>query len=231
MNALLVLCEQDDQSAAWVARSLPGPVEVVTAPMLVTDCAYEHRIRGDVAEVELTLADGRRISSRRPASVLNRLSHGAAETLRARADDGDGDYAALECHALFLSWLTALPGAMVNRPAPHFLAGHWRNPAGWAMLAARAGLPTWTRSPSAGVTRRPDGVTVFVVAGQVIGPAHLPAPVRDACARLGALSRDTLLGVTLSPAWVFEGATPLPDLRAGGRPLLAALAAVLGVPS
>ncbi len=116
---VLVLCEPHDESAMWVTAGLEErtarPVDVVTGPMLAGARTWEHRIRGDVAEVEITLEDGRRISSTRPRPVLNRLSFVWTHPLTPVAS-ADRDYAMQEFHALFLSWLWAYPGPMLNRP-------------------------------------------------------------------------------------------------------------------
>ena len=241
-GGVLVLCEPYDTSALWaaagLARRIDGPVDVVTGPMLGAARTWQHRIRGDVAEIEITLGDDRRISDQHPRAVLNRLSYAPAERLR-QVGGEDADYAVQEFQALFLSWLTALPGPMLNRPSPQFLAGHWRNPAGWAVLAAQAGLatvPFRRRSDDADdLAQRypndPRGVTVFVVLRRIVAPPGVPEAVLDACLRLGALSGDDLLGIQLAPAadprWRFVSATPLPELTAGGDGLLDLIADVL----
>jgi hypothetical protein len=181
---VLVLCEAHDEPALWAAAGLErrvGPVDVVTSPMFAAATTWEHRIRGDVAEFEITLADGRRISSASPRPVLNRLTFCPGDPFRA-ADGEDRDYALQEFHALFLSWLSAHPGPMLNRPSPQFLAGHWRHPSAWAVLAAKAGLVTPAYRHAGNGHRRgsspPSGPvggaseTVFVVDSEVVaGPA------------------------------------------------------------
>jgi hypothetical protein len=241
---VLILCEPHDESALWVAAGLEErtarPVDVVTGPMLTGARTWEHRIRGDVAEVEITLEDGHRISSTRPRPVLNRLSFVWTHPLTPVAS-ADRDYAMQEFHALFLSWLWAYPGPMLNRPSPQFLGGHWRHPAAWAVLAAKAGLPTgryrqtsddWPESPRIPApSSRGPVETVLVVAGQVLASPAVPAPMADACQRLAALTGDDLVGIDLvqagSGSWEFVSASPIPSLFAGGNRLLDVLAAVL----
>ena len=248
-SGALVLCEPDDTAALWAAeglrRRVRGAVDVVTGSMLVAAARWEHRLRGEVAEVDITLADGRRISSGHARPVLNRLRFVPTFQLATMAGD-DRDYAAQEFQALFLSWLWAHPGPMLNRPSPQFLAGHWRHPAAWAALAARAGLsappyrqrsddpPAGPAVPSAaggqGSGRPP--VTVLVVGGQVVAGQAAAAPPLEACRRLAELTGDELLGIELVPLergrWELRSATPVPDLRAGGEPLLDALARAFG---
>jgi hypothetical protein len=250
-SGVLVLCEPHDVSARWAADGLrhrtTGPVDLVTGSMLARAPRVEHRIRGDAAEVDITLADDRRISSSHARPVLNRLSFVAIDP-RAPVDRDDLDYAVQEFHALFLSWLWALPGPMLNRPTPQFLAGHWRQPAAWAVLAAQAGLSTapyrrrsddlLAAEPVVQLTSpwrasRPSAVMVFVVGGQVVPERAVPPPTLDACRRLAELAGDDLLGIELAPAadgrWEYIAATPVPDLQAGGEPLLDALACAFGV--
>jgi hypothetical protein len=233
-GGVLVLCEPYDTSALWtaagLARRTSSQVDVVTGDMLGDARTWEHRVRGDVWEVEITLGDDRRISSQSPRAVLNRLSFAPSERLR-RVGGEDADYAVQEFQALFLSWLTALPGPMLNRPSPQFLAGHWRNPAGWAVLAARAGLATVPLRSTAGEQPPLGEVTVLVVMQRIVAPPGVPGSVLDACLRLAALSGDDLLGIQLTPAddppWRFAGATPRPELTPGGDDLLDLLADVL----
>lgn len=231
---VLVLCEPHDASALWATAGLEqrtDRVDIVTSPMFATARRWEHRIRGDVAEFEVTLADGRRISSNDPWPVLNRLSFVPGHHF-ATVEGDDRDYALQEFHALFLSWLTAYSGRMLNRPSPRFLGGHWRHPAAWAILAARAGLrvPPYrsTDGPSVPLERCE---TVFVVEGQVVAPSTVEAPALEACRRLAELSGDGLVGVELAPQeqgkCEFVSATPMPDLAKGGERLLDVLASVL----
>jgi hypothetical protein len=46
--------------------------------------------------------------------------------------------------------------------------------------------------------------------------------------RLARLAGASLLGVEFGPGWTFAAASPTPDLRAGGTPLLDLLASSLG---
>jgi hypothetical protein len=231
-----VLCEVADLPALWAARGLERRgvrVEVIGAPLLACALEWEHRIGGDGVSVSIRLADGRELSSAEPAGVLNRLSIAPSGPLE-EAGGADRDYARQELHALFLSWLSALPGPVVNRPTPQGLCGHWRRPSAWAALAARAGLPVlpWRsaddsdRAPWPGV----GTATVFVVGGRTIAPAGgAPEWVLASCGRLAESSGELLLALELVPllGWAFATASVTPDLSLGGEPLLDALQAVL----
>lgn len=157
----------------------------------------------------------------------------------------DHDYITQEFTAFFMSWLYALPGPILNRPTPQGLGGRWRHASEWALLASAAGLPTppYRLSsldahdemaagerglfPAGTPTRQ-----AVVVGGVAFAPEGMPGEIRDACARLAEAADTPLLGVDFAAGacgeWTFAGATPLPDLRAGGQPLLDALARALG---
>ena len=239
---ILVFCDTADLPALWAAGRLGArglAVDIVTAQVLESALKWHHRITADgEASVTIELADGRRISSDAPAAVLNRLSQ-APRSRVDRVGGEDRDYAAQEMSALFLSWLEAMPGPLVNRPTPQGLSGRWRHPSQWAVLAARAGLAiapyrqshetdpdrAWLTEP------RPDALAVFAVGEAAVGSTIIPEPVLEACVRLAREAGEALLGVDLvrgaDGGWAMAGASPNPDLMRGGEPLIDALAALL----
>ena len=242
-----VLCEVADLPALWAARGLERRgigVEVVSAPLLAYALQWEHRVGDDNASFSIELSDGRRLCSSESVGVLNRLSAAPTAYLDA-VGSPDRDYAVQELHALFLSWLYALPGPVVNRPTPNGLSGRWRHPSEWVMLSAEAGLvaiPFRQSSedppdasmrwgwPAQGGELEPR-VTVFVAGEHVVASAPgIPDAVLDGCRRLGRLAGETLLGVDLVPwdsGWAVAGGSAVPDLSLGGEPLLDVLREVL----
>jgi hypothetical protein len=72
--------------------------------------------------------------------------------------------------------------------------------------------------------------TVIVVGNQIIGNS-MPPDILRGCQRLAAVTQTALLGIEFIARsvkeWIFAGATPLPDLRRGGKPLLEVLAEIL----
>jgi hypothetical protein len=234
----LVVCPAADLSALWAYRGLRArglePLELVAAEVLAHALRWDHRLGTTGTTIEIELADGRRISGDQVRGTLNRLVHVPADGVVAAHSD-DRDFAAQELNALYLSWLSALPGPMLNRPTPQGLCGAWRHLSEWTWLAARAGL---TVAPcrldsadphsSSGAASTAGSRQAIVVAGRVCGPA-LPPAAEAGSRRLAALAETPLLGVdfaaTADGQWTFVGATPVPDLRRGGEALLAALAA------
>jgi hypothetical protein len=141
-----------------------------------------------------------------------------------------------EMYALYLSWLYALPGPLINRPTPQGLCGNWRHPSAWTALAAQAGLPVTSYRQSsdddpgelwqaAGV---PPAATAFVVGERVIAPAAVRRERHEGCRRLAHAAGTTLLGIDFALGadgeWKFSGASVMPDLVRGGEPLADALA-------
>ena len=114
-------------------------------------------------------------------------------------------------------------------------------------MAAQSGLPTasYLQSSHDDIdetqqlrTIVPEGtptVMVITLGNQVFGPT-LPPHISDSCQALARLAQTPLLGIELTVGqsddgarWTFAGATPMPDLRLGGEPLLNELARQLYV--
>jgi hypothetical protein len=237
----LVLCHSADEAGAWaherLSARLPGPVELVTAEELGRATGWEHRLdaSGVVARVELE--DGRRIDAARVRGTLNRLEWIWFDRV-SEAVPGDRGYAGQELHALVTSWLAALPGPVLNAASPQGLAGALRRRSEWMALAARAGLDTRPlRLASGGEAVEEEaaapgsGDRVVVVGESVLGPPDAPDAVVDGCTELARASGCALLAVDFDRddrrGWLFRAAEPTFDLRAGGEPLVEALAAAL----
>jgi hypothetical protein len=230
----LVLCEPTDLSAIWAWKGLRArgmePVELVTSHALAYNLRFEHRIGCEGSSTIMTLADGRVINSATVRGTLNRLQQVPTAHLQA-ANTQDKQYAEQELHALFLSWLSALPGPLINKPTPRGLCGAWRPISEWAVLGARAGLPTeyhvdsdLGRSIHAFPCPKARSATGVVLQGRCFGA--LPADLWPGSARLSELADTALLQVEFvrrDTSWRLADATPLPDLREGGEQLLQAL--------
>ena len=233
---ILVLCETFDTAAFWAADSLRtrgADVSVVTTSDLEGAVRWEHRVtRSGAASIDIELMDGRRVGSREPMGVLNRLAFVPTARLNAIAGP-DCEYAVQEMNAFFLSWLNALPGRVLNRPKPQGLGGNWRHPSGWAVLAGRAGLSpapyhqSCESDPDAAwLQSRPPETTVFVIGRQAVVARRLPAGVEEGCLRLAEAAREDLLGIDFIDG-TFVGASPRPDLQLGGDRLVDVLADAL----
>lgn len=238
----LVLCSSSDYGAQWAFTGLKAlglaPVELVTSEELAYSRFWEHRVGVSSASVRLTLPDGRTICSSRISGVLNRLLSAPQELVN-YARPIDRDYASQELSSFYLSWLSALPGKVINRPTPQGFCGRWRHTSEWALLAQRAGLSappfrqTTHDEPEQGYrSMAPQGVpveSVVVLGGDVFGAA-LPEDTLGACRRFAALAGDPLLGIDLFHAkdgrWNFATATPYPELTRGGEALLTRLAQI-----
>jgi hypothetical protein len=239
----IVLCKPGDLPALWAYEGLRArglaPLELVSPQRLLSSPRWEHRLGLDGAHIAIDLPGGKTLDGKSVRGVLNRLAY-LPPSLFQQAISEDRMYATQEMTALFMSWLTALPAPVLNRPVSQGLCGSWRHPSEWAMLASRVGLPTFPFRQSehleVPVGRRlspPHSPvrTAFVVAGRFLGPP-IPPEIAHACTRLATLARVGLLGLEFAagPAspWTFASASPQPDLRLGGQALLEALAEALG---
>ncbi len=237
----LVLCASDDGAAFWAYRGLRSlglePLELVTAEVLAISLRWEHLVGAGSLRANVDLADGRKIRGEAVSGVLNRLVYEPSLPLR-NVRVADRSYAASEFAAFCLSWLSAFPGLMLNRPTPQGLSGRWRSMTEWAYLSAQAGLPTPDHSlggidvggglrNDGRLLTAPEPVRTVIVIGENPVEDSAPACIREGCIRLAALSKTNLLGVEFAdgPAgpWTFVGATLQPDLRLGGDALLDAL--------
>lgn len=232
----LLLCNVQDTSVLWAYRGLRSrglePVEVVSAESLVYSISIEHRIATNNFGTRITLVDGREVNSASVRGTLNRIHTLPSKHLRA-ADPADRQYAEQELYALFLSWLYALPGTMLNRPAPGGLCGAWQSQSKWHWLASQSGLTTNEYRQGAMIPEKMPYLfpntfarTVIVVAGHCFG-AVVSEQVRRGCTQLAQSCGVEILGIEFQVGdggeWIFSRATPLPEIRAGGEPLLDAL--------
>jgi hypothetical protein len=248
--AWVVLSEAHDPAAAWAAAGLRAlglePLEHVTCADL-EEAIWEHHVGVDGARTVVQLPGGRRLDSAVTRGALNRLLCAPGLVSRAGLPEADRLYALHERHALALSWLHSVAGRVLNPPDPRSLCGGWHHPAEWAVLAGRAGLGAlpWRLAAHAALpggegSLAGDGTwsawrgseDVIVAAGRVFSREPLDPVTVDGYRRLAALAGAPVMGVWLTAVNggppMLAGATPVPDLRAGGVALLEALAEALG---
>lgn len=247
---LLVLTPPEDSGALSVvraARALGAPCTVVTPATASFVRHRSHRISDSARSTRVELADGTVLTDAGLSGVLNRLT-GPPALAWGRAAGREREYATAELHAFTLAWLTSLPCPVRNRPSPEFLAGPRVHPLRALAAAGAAGLTC----PAArlGPGHPPDAAAAVQQAavaaagpyararhlvcldGSVVAD-HVPDAVRSGLTRLlAALDlADALVGADFLVAdgtWWFVALTALPDLQAGGPPLVDRLLAVLG---
>ncbi len=236
----LVLANAYDEPARWAAAGLaqrgPVAVELVTDDVLACSRRWEHRVGAAGADLRITLADGRELARGEISGVLNRLMGVPQGPFRASPDL---DYALQELNAFYMSWLQALPGAVLNPPSAQGLGGAWRHASEWVALALRAGLPVapYRQSSRDGdapcyPSLVPPGtpVSTAIVLDGALSGTPLPEPLAAACVRLAGLAGVPLLGIDFTVSreagWIFAGASACPDLRLGGEAFLDQLAQV-----
>ena len=234
-----IFCRSDDLPALWAYRGLKlrglASLEIFTPEALVYNRRLEHRLLAGETVTQITLADGRLLDGARVQGVLNRINGLPVEHFR-QASPEDQAYAGQEQQAIFLSWIYALPGVMINRPSPRGLGGEVRSPAEWCWLATQAGLPVlpFSQNDEQPLGFSPGDTTLqwVVLDGEVYGASaqRCQTDLRNSTKRLAELSGLRLFGLgfctSLSDEPRFMTATTLPDLRLGGELLLDALNAV-----
>lgn len=237
----LVLSDAHDASALWAHAKLKRrglrAIEFVSAEQLALSTFTEHRLDGMRSTLRFRTEAGLQVDGDRLDGVVNRLYTVPVAHWRS-APRVDQDYVQQEMAAFFLSWIHALPCAVVNRPTPQGLCGQWRQESEWVVLARSAGLAVAPYRQSSrdridemkGEKRLvPAGAhvaTAVVVGRRVVGLPLAPA-IAAACVRLAELASVHLLGVdfVVDPRGTcnFVGANPMPDLRVGGDALIEAL--------
>jgi hypothetical protein len=225
-----VLCGPEDAAAVWAAHELTRrglPVRIVTTEELVYGTLV-HTVGRAGASVAVRLADSS-VLGPDLRGTLNRVLRIPRDHLAATGD-ADREYVLAELQAVLTSVLVALPGVVVGRANPRGLGGAWWRPAEWMVAAARAGLTT-VGYRSGGCDEHGRTSTVLVVADQVVTPdLVLPKDVEAACRALACAHGGGVLGLDLvTDSWELVGATPWPDLRLGGEPVVQALHSALAV--
>jgi len=238
---LLVVCGLEDESALWFARRAAQSgvhCRIVTTEALSYARRFSHRLASGEVRTVVQLVDGPPLADSEISGVLNRAVQAPAAAWQLAAP-AERDYATMEWHAGTLSWLHALPCPVRNRPEPDCLAGPVRHPFVMVAAAHTVGLPCpevtfdttgplgsadallLAAAQAAGSQARP--VHLACLDGAVPG-GDLPEPVAAGIAAFAArVNADTaLLGLDFFAGvggWWFAGASPLPDLRAGGDAL------------
>ncbi|HEV8651809.1 MAG TPA: hypothetical protein VG276_21030 [Actinomycetes bacterium] len=244
---LLVLCGLDDPGALWFARRAVESgldCSVVTSEALSYVRRISHQLGRDGVHTTVELIDGTVLVDELAAGpggvsgVLNRMLEPPAQAWQYAAP-AERDYAAMELHAVVLSWLHGLRCPVRNRPEPDCLAGPVRHPFVAVAAAHAVGLscptvrfdsaaPLWPAdallaAAAAAAGRPARAVHVVCLDGEVLAP-EVPEAVAGGVAafttRIGA--GEALIGVdfVVGPSgWWFAGLTPLADLRAGGAVL------------
>jgi hypothetical protein len=231
---IVVLAHSVDLSAQWVAAQLDRharePVEFVSVEALADPRVRFSQRLGAQDLVELTLADGRHLSSRQISGVLNRLVEPPSAAILASPD---GSYARNELTSFAASWVRRLGRRVINEPTPQGLSGRWRTTLAWRVLARDCGLDveplhleSTVLSP---LVADAAGDAILVVDGGIVSE-RVPASVRRGVRLLATGAEAAILGVRfrrLGPAWRFLDATPHPDLTSGADIGVAAIARAL----
>lgn len=219
--------EAEPLAAELTRRAGESSVALVWAEELLLGSRFTHRLGEDGARTEVELASGRRLDSTDLAGVVCRLQQVPVPQFR-DAPEVDRRYAAIEAHALAISWLASLDCPVLNPVTSRGLCGPAVEPPELFSLAAACGL-RGRRFRFAG-TSAPQWLeplaeprTVLVVGERAFDP--LGEADASACAELARRLGCPVLGVGLARSaegeQVFCGVDMLPPLGAEGAAALA----------
>jgi len=239
---VLVLAHTGDAEAELLARELGrrvggDAVALVWAEELLLGSSFNHSVSEVGAMTEIELASGQRLVSGELEGVACRLTHAPVPHFE-RAAEADRRYAAIEAHALLISWLAGLHCAVVNPVTSRGLSGPSLEPPELLSLAAACGLrgrrlrldsradPQLLQEPLAEEPR------MVLVAGEMVFDA-LTTDESVACAELAHRLGCPVLGVQFATSaesddQLFCGVDPLPRLGPEGAMAVADL--MVGAP-
>lgn len=135
------------------------------------------------------VADGAVLAVAEVDAVVVRRPAVAAEEL-GWLDAADRQYGAAESNAFLVSWLSAVPCPVLNRPSATCLCGPGWSQLHWRLAAERVGL-RWRQASTAAEAEAGRDV---VVCGSSVHGARDPGEARDAIA-LSGQAGATLLGL------------------------------------
>ncbi|HEX6780983.1 MAG TPA: hypothetical protein VF125_03025 [Solirubrobacterales bacterium] len=238
-----VLAHAGDAGAELLAQELAHRagatrVALVRGEELLLGSRLTHRLGEAGAVTEIELADGRRLDSGELAGLACRLTHAPVPHFD-RGEEVERRYAALEAHALLLSWLAGLRCPVVNPVTSRGLPGACPELPELFTLAASCGLrgrgfrldtraePQLRLEPLDGEPRE-----VLVAGRRVLGA--LGAEEAVACAELARRLNCPVLGIGLGASAqggepVLCGVDPLP--RLGGEGAAAVADLIAGAPA
>jgi hypothetical protein len=234
----LVICDEHDPDAEWLVAGLGArgarPVEHINARSLVEATRWAWWLDSEGAKWEVTLGDGRNISSSDVLGVVNRLT-GIPPNCFGDIRPEDRSYAEQERVAFLMAWLRSLKHVL-NPATPAGLCGELRSPSEWRLLACRSGLPVAALRIASSSSDGAEGpvtdptARALVLARRVLGK-DLPVRLHQGCGALAELARTPVLQIDFaldsSGALAFASASPLPQLRWAGAAALDALVAAL----
>jgi hypothetical protein len=219
--------EAEPLAAELTRRGGASSVALVWAEELLLGSRFTHRLDGNGAVTEIELASGRRLDSADLDGVVCRLQQVPVPQFRG-APEVDRRYAAIEAHALAISWLASLECPVLNPVTSRGLCGPAVEAPELFSLAASCGLrgrrfrfagassPHWLE-PLA------EPREVLVVGERVIDP--LGEADESACAELARRLDCPVLGVLLARSaegeQMFCGIELLPPLGPEGAAAVA----------
>lgn len=219
-TSLVILANSRDVAAQTLAERWARHSACLLTPRDLSVAGWRFQ-PGDIL-ASRAIAAGRPLDAHDIGAVITRLPWVFEHDL-GHIVPTDRAYVAAEMNAFLLSWLTALPCPVLNRPTPTCLSGPFWRQEKWVHTAARLGIPvTPVRRQSAlwmapaGFPEPPaEGVTVTIIGQEHCGPVD-PMLVKQARCLADVAGVDVLSvqfgGPT--PGSCFVSASLWPDITA-----------------
>jgi hypothetical protein len=228
-NCSLIIANPEDQSAFWLYQQLKEAgldIEFITPMDLIGARKWTVWLSDNEKKFSIELSDGRQFSTDTVFGAINRVNHLPSEVFSSFGED-DQVYGESEFHALFLSFLTEIPGPVLNRPSPRWLAGYMAYDVEWKKMANRVGLPLYknlwqSRDYTPEDYSRSNQNAVIIVNDQVISK-DLDLKTQTACKLLAENTNSQLLEIffeEVNNTNYFCSATPFVNLQRGGQVLV-----------
>ncbi|MEO5333470.1 MAG: hypothetical protein H7839_15770 [Magnetococcus sp. YQC-5] len=173
MTVLTTLIHEEDSQALrvhqeFVRRYGMDSGSLFKVELLIEGGLWSHYLGGrhkTHVKTKLRLTDGHNLRWASGAVIFNRVQNKQLAPL-AKWTTQDGQSAAMDWHALLLSWLESVPCRVINPATPYGLSGVIYSDMRWALLARRAELPVRGFSVASDAGRlagrclgyRPEGV-------------------------------------------------------------------------
>ena len=225
----LVIAEPDDQSAFWLFQQLKeagGDIEFITPADLIGARKWTVWLDESGQTFSIQLMDGRELESQEIWGAINRVNILPADLL-AQFSETDRSYGESEFHALFLAFLSQLPGPVLNPPGLRWLGGFSASELEWKSMASSAGMELYTSSWQSQEYEYQDysrtTMHEIIVADNQLMTESFDTNTASASIKLASLAGCPLLQILfqeISNKLYFHSATPFVNFTQGGENLV-----------
>ncbi len=139
----VIFCNKEDMEAAWLYEQLTTDPKADIEILFIEDLYYckdwKLKINDQLSFAQVTLANGRIISTKNVTLFLNRVNI-ISHPFWKMKDLADQLYFEQEWNAFLLGWLKAFEAVLINPVNPYCLSGYSGNSIATSLLAYKAGF-------------------------------------------------------------------------------------------